>query len=252
MSPYEFLEGNPFSRLRPPSPIDRTFSDGPPRPYEGHIGRDFGLYLLAAGLPIPPIARPVGAAARVAGRSLGNFFAPRRVGVHHTMYGRGNDARHMKPWDASRVSPSTTQGRTAGDQIPGMSYFWSGGGRGGSRAAANDARGQTSLMFERMMLNPETQGVGKVVTAPRFGVRPDPNLPGTRAAMVQGPRLRVTGEVAARSGPLSAADASSLSSMGNRQKLIEASRSAGRIGAATGAGAAFQNLDMATIRQMLR
>ena len=211
------------------------------------VARNFGLQLALAATPFP-FTRQLGTAAR----SVGNFFAPRQVGVHHTLYGRGLDAPLFKPWNTPRVRPSTSYGATAGDQIPGMSYFWSGRGRGGSAAAANEAKGQTNLMFQNYVLEPGTQGVGKVVTSPRFGPRPDPNLLGTRATMVQGPRLRVTGEVAARSGPLSSADSSLLSLMANRQKLIEASRSAGRIGVAAGAGVGSQNFDMAAIRQMLR
>lgn len=200
-------------------------------PYEGSstLGRDMALTYGLGALPLPGL-RPLRAGA---GRLL-NFFAPRTVGTHHTLYGKGLDAITAPPWNSSRVAPSGLHGRTAGDQIPGMSYYWDATGRGGSRAAANQAQGQTSLMFNNQMLEPGTQGVGKVVTAPRFGPRPDANLPNTRAMMVdQSQPLRVTGEVAARSGPLTNADASLLASMVNRQKVIEGAKSIGKIGAAT-------------------
>lgn len=205
-------------------------------------------YALAA-VPWGLAARPLAPAAR----AVGNFFAPRQVGVHHTLYGKGLDAPLYPAWNTPTVRPSTTLGTTAGDQIPGMSYMWSARGAGGARAAADQARGQTSLMFQNQMLEPATQGVGKVVTTPRFAPRPDPNLPGTRAAMVQGPQLRVAGEVASPAGPLSAQNATSIASMANRQKLIEAGKSVGKIGTAVaGGGAANRNIDMAALRQMLR
>jgi hypothetical protein len=134
-----------------------------------------------------------------------------------------------------------------------MSYYWSAGGRGGASAASREAQGQTNLLFQNRMLEPGTQGVGKVVTASRIGPRVDSNLPNTRAMMTNRSQpLRVTGEVAARSGPLANADTSLLSSLTNRQKLIEAARSAGRITGATGAAYGGSNIDMAALRQMLR
>ena len=212
---------------------------------------NMGFSVVPFGLPARAVSA-IGRGARAVARPIGNFFAPRNVGVHHTLYGRGADAALFPPWNTPRVKPSGIHGTTAGDQIPGMSYMWGAGGRGGASAAAREAQGQTSLMFNNMMLEPGTQGVGKVVTTPRFAPRPDPNLPGTRAAMVQGPQLRVTGEVASRSGPLTSADTNLLSSMVNRQKIAEAARSAGRIGSAVGAGSMAQNTDMAALRQMLR
>jgi hypothetical protein len=134
-----------------------------------------------------------------------------------------------------------------------MSYYWDATGRGGSRAAANQAQGQTSLMFNNQMLEPGTQGVGKVVTAPRFGPRPDANLPNTRAMMVgQSQPLRVTGEVAARSGPLTQEYTTLLQMQIQRQKLMEAARSASRVGAAGGAIYGANNVDMQALQELLR
>jgi hypothetical protein len=229
-------------------PVPRFPLAPPPRPRPvGDVTRDFSAQLAFSAIPFP-LARP----ASLVTRRAANFFAPRRVGVHHTIYGRGVDASLYRPWNTPTVKPSGLHGTTAGDQIPGMSYMWSAGGRGGSLDAARLAQGQTNLIFNNQMLSPGTQGVGKVVTAPRFSTLPDPNLLGTRAAMVKGPQLRVAGEVASRSGPLTGADASLLSSMANRQKLIEAGRSAAKIGATAGAGAGLQNIDIAAIRQLLR
>ena len=174
----------------------------------------------------------------------GNVFAPRRVGVHHTLYGQGfPDYVYHPVWSSPTVRPSVAEtgkfGTTAADQIPGMAYYWDGSGRLGTSAAAGQAQGQTALLFERNMLNAGTQGVGKVVTAPRFSTLSDPNIPGTRGRMVQGPNLKVTGEIAAASGPLNAADTVLLASLAQRQKLIEASKSAAKIGGTTAAVADF-------------
>lgn len=219
-------------------------------PYAGtpNLGKEMALTYGFGVLPFPGLkflGKPFRAAV--------NFFAPRRVGVHHTLYGRGLDAITNPPWNNKTVRPSGLYGSTAGDQIPGMSYYWSAGGKGGSRAASKEAQGQTRLLFENRVLEPGTQGVGKVVTAPRFGPRPDPNLPNTRAMMTNKSQpLRVTNEVAAKTGPLSSADTSLLGSVTNRQKLIEAGKSAAKITGATGAAYGGNNIDMAALRQMLR
>jgi len=218
-----------------------------PRPAD-QVARAFAGQLVGTAIPAPALrfARPLL-------RPIANFFAPRRVGTHHTLYGRGLDTITAPPWNSSRVAPSGLYGRTAGDQIPGMSYYWDATGRGGSRAAANQAQGQTSLMFNNQMLEPGTQGVGKVVTAPRFGPRPDANLPNTRAMMVgQSQPLRVTGEVAARSGPLTQEYTTLLQMQIQRQKLMEAARSASRVGAAGGAIYGANNVDMQALQELLR
>lgn len=178
-------------------------------------------------------------------RRASNFFAPRNVGVHHTFYGAGPDAAWMPTWRTPFVRPSTVPtgqlGVTAGDQIPGMSYFWSAGGRGGAREAANLARGQTSLQFQRAILEPGTQGVAKVTTTPRFGPIVDPNLPGTRARMIPGETgQRVVGEVVSPAGPLSEEGAREVARLVNQQKAREAARSASRVAAAGAAAAAQQ------------
>lgn len=178
-------------------------------------------------------------------RRAGNFFAPRNVGVHHTFYGAGPDANWMPRWNTPFVRPSTVPtgqlGVTAGDQIPGMSYYWSAGGRGGADEAANLARGQTALQFERAILEPGTQGVAKITTTPRFGPLADPNLPGTRARMIPGPTSqRVVGEVVSPAGPLSEAAEREVARLVRQQRAREAARSTARISAAVAAARAAE------------
>ena len=174
----------------------------------------------------------------------GNTLAPKRVGVHHTLYGQGFPDNVYHPfWASQTVRPSVAEtgrfGTTAADQIPGMAYYWDAAGQGGASAAARQAQGQTALLFERNMLNPATQGVGKVVTTPRFSTMQDANIPGTRGRMVEGPALRVVDEVAAAAGPLNPADAALLQSLVQRQKLIEASKSTAKVAATGGTAGAF-------------
>lgn len=187
-----------------------------------------------------PLLRALLEYASRAGRGIGSFYAPRNVGVHHTLYGAGSDARFFPTWGSRYVQPSNVPtgqlAATAGDQIPGFSYFWNASGRRGAEEAANLARGQTALQFDRVMLEPATRGVGKVTTSPRFGPVADPNLPGTRARMIYGPTgQRVVGEVASPAGPLSAENANEIARLVNRQKAIEAARSASRVGATVAA-----------------
>jgi len=177
-------------------------------------------------------------------RNVGNFYAPRNVGVHHTLYGRGTDAAHFPTWSSRYVRPSTTPtgqlAATAGDQIPGYSYYWDAAGRGGARQASDLARGQTNLQFERTILEPATQGVAKITTSPRFSSISDPNLLGTPARMIYGPNgQRVVGEVVSSAGPLSIQSATQAAALANRQKAIEASKSAAKIGGTATAAAAF-------------
>ncbi len=228
----------------PPQPAKAPYQ---PRPVD-QVARAFAGQLVGTAIPAPAFrfARPLF-------RPIANFFAPRNVGAHHTLYGRGLDTITAPPWNSSRVAPSGLHGRTAGDQIPGMSYYWDAGGRGGSAAAANQVQGQTAQIFGRQALEPGTQGVGKVVTAPRLGPRPDANLPNSRAMMVDRSQpLRVTGEVAARSGPFTQEYTTLLQMQIQRQKLIEAARSASRVGAAGGATYGANNVDMQALREFLR
>ncbi len=219
-----------------------------PRPAD-QVARAFAGQLAGTAIPAPAFrfARPLF-------RPIANFFAPRNVGAHHTFYGAGLDARNLPVWNSPRVRPSTKRGVTAGDQIPGMSYYWDAAGKGGSAGAARNAAGQTQSYFDNWMgLNPRTQGVGKVVTAPRLGPRPDPNIPNSRAMMVDRSQpLRVTGEVAARSGPLTREYTTLLQMQIQRQKAIEAARSASRVGAAGGATYGANNIDMQALREFLR
>jgi len=192
---------------------------------------------------VTPALRALLARAARARLAAGNFYAPRNVGIHHTLYGAGTDARFFPTWSSRYVQPSNVPtgqlAATAGDQIPGFSYYWSAGGRGGASEAANLARGQTALQFERQILDDATRGVGKVTTTPRFGPVVDPNLPGTRARMIYGPQSqRVVGEVASAAGPLTSGNAAGLASMANRQKALEAARSASRIGGTAAVAAA--------------
>ena len=187
-----------------------------------------------------PLLRALLEYASRAGRGIGSFYAPRNVGVHHTLYGAGSDARFFPTWGSRYVQPSNVPtgqlAATAGDQIPGFSYFWNASGRRGAEEAANLARGQTALQFDRVMLEPATRGVGKITTTPKFGPVADPNLPGTRARMIYGPTgQRVVGEVASPAGPLSAENASKIAQLVNRQKVIEAGRSVSRVGATAAA-----------------
>lgn len=187
-----------------------------------------------------PLLRRLLEYASRSGRGIGSFYAPRNVGVHHTLYGAGLDAPWYPTWSTPYVKPSSAAtgqfGATAADQIPGFSYFWDAAGAGGANRAANQAVGQTALQFDRVMLEPATQGVGKITTSPRFSAIPDPNLPNSSARMVYGPSgQRVVGEVVSEAGPLTAENANEIARIVNRQKAIEATRSASKVAATAAA-----------------
>ena len=185
----------------------------------------------------------------------GNTFAPRRVGVHHTVAGThlgGVNPNVLPYWQAPYIRPSSAQygrqGVTSSDQIPGMSYFWDATGNN-ARRAATEGVNQPNMVIANNIFGNDTVSRALTVTAPRFGVLNDanPGVQGGVARMVPGEnQLRVVGEVAGTQGvnaripgtrvdvpgglPASAID--DITAMVNRQKAIEASKSAAKIGAA--------------------
>lgn len=240
-----------------------------PRPVD-EVARKFAFQLFGSSIPMP-FARPIGSAVQ----RVANFFAPRRVGVHHTVAGThvgGLTPRELPYWQSQFVRPSSSQygkqGVTSSDQIPGMSYFWDATGNNARRAAIEGVN-QPNMIIANNFFSDNTVSRALPVTAPRFGVMSDvnPGVQGGVARMVPGEnQLRVVGEVAGTRGvpvripgtkvdvpgglPTSAVD--DLVSVINRQKLVEAGRSAGKIGTAGAIGAGSREIDMAALRQMLR
>jgi hypothetical protein len=230
-----------------------------------------GLSALPFGKAVAPIARGL----KPAARSLANFFAPRRVGVHHSIAGTdlGSAGAGTIPYWRSRfVNPSTVPygkgGVTSSDQIPGMSYYWDATGRGSAARAAHEGINQPNLLTSRKMMDPsDTVSRAMVVTPPRFGTTPDVNplVQGGVARMYPG-QLKITGEIAGTPGvpvriPGSKTFAEGgipydktkeLTQMIQRQKAIEAARSAGRLGAAGGAIYGANNVDMQALQELLR
>ena len=266
-----------YAELGLPVPAQPLQAPYAPRPVN-EVAKDFALQLAFTATPFP-FARQLGSAARGVGsaaRGVGNFFAPRRVGVHHTVAGThlGGVKPNVLPyWQAPYIRPSSAQygkqGVTSSDQISGMSYFWDATGNN-ARRAATEGVNQPNMVIANNIFGNDTVSRALTVTAPRFKVLNDvnPGVQGGVARMVPGEnQLRVVGEVAGRQGtnvripgtrvdvpgglPPSAID--DIAGMVNRQKLIEAGKSVGKIGTAVaGGGAANRNIDMAALRQMLR
>ena len=240
-------------------------------PHQGMSAKQaaYGLGAQIATSAIPmPFLRQIGAA----GRSIANFFAPRRVGVHHTVAGThlgGPTPKTLPYWTSRYVKPSSADygkaGVTSSDQIPNMSYFWDATGNNARRAAIEGVN-QPNKIIANNIFDRDTTSRALTVTAPRFGVLEDvnPGVQGGVARMVPGPnQLRVTGEVAGTRGvdvripgtrvdvpgglPQSAAD--DLVSMINRQKALEATKSAAKIG--TAAAATQAPMGVQALRQVL-
>jgi len=214
----------------------------------GNLARDVGVTYGLGAVPFPSFrfARPFG-------RAVGNFFAPRRVGVHHSLAGTdlGSDIT-LPYWRSRQVQPSTAAygkaGVTSSDQIPGMSYYWDATGRGNAARAATEGVNQPNMLGVTRMMDPaDTVSRAMVVTAPRFGTTPDVNplVQGGVARMYPG-NLRITGEIAGTAGVPVQVPGTRVSSPGGiaydrvdelarmvqQRKAVEAAKSAGKVSAA--------------------
>jgi hypothetical protein len=154
---------------------------------------------------------------------------PKEVGIHHSV--TGPDGKLFR----GTVRPSGKQGRTAMDQIPGNSYFWSTKGKGGPAKAAKEAEFQTRNIAENWILDEGTRASAYVTKVPRGTSMPDMNVPGSRARTVVGGQQIVRG--VAGTGPvsrgtmssLSASDLAKLTAGVKRAKAFEAASSTAKI-----------------------
>jgi hypothetical protein len=151
-----------------------------------------------------------------------------------------------------------------------MSYYWDASGRRGAAAAAGEGITQPFKILRDQMFGDDAFGRALVVAGPRFGTKPDVNplVQGGVARMVPGQnQLRVVNEISGTPGvrgiltpgtKISEPGAipwerhGELTAMIQRQKAIEAARSAGKLGAAGGAIYGANNVDMQALRELLR
>lgn len=129
------------------------------------------------------IGRGIGAGVRAAGAARAARAGKEimDVGIHHSPF--GNITGQIVPSVAEKGQWAVT----AGDQVPGYSYFWD---TRIPEKAVSEAQFQLNRLDDRWMggLFPDSQQSIYVTRVPRYMVEPDPNLPNSIARRLKGPQ----------------------------------------------------------------